>query len=65
MVCLPASASCVADQRGASAVEYSLIVVAIAALIVSVLWALGGLVAEQYDHSCTAFEGQMQTGSGC
>ena len=38
---------------GASAVEYGLIVFAIAATIVAILWALGGVVSETYSDSCT------------
>jgi pilus assembly protein Flp/PilA len=39
---------------GASAVEYGLIVFAIAALIVAVVFALGGTVRSLFGNSCTA-----------
>jgi pilus assembly protein Flp/PilA len=41
------------SEDGASAVEYGLIVFAIAAMIVAILWALGGVVSETYSDSCT------------
>lgn len=40
------------DETGASAVEYGLIVTAIAAMIVLVLFALGGTVSSLFDSSC-------------
>ena len=40
-------------EDGASAVEYGLIVFAIAAMIVAILWALGGVVNQTYSDSCT------------
>jgi pilus assembly protein Flp/PilA len=42
------------DDTGASAVEYGLVVVAIAAVIVGVLFALGGEVASLFGSSCDA-----------
>ncbi len=40
------------DELGASSVEYGLIAVAIAALIVVILFLLGGVVRELFDDSC-------------
>lgn len=40
------------DERGASSVEYGLIAVAIAALIVVIVFLLGGVVRETFDDSC-------------
>jgi pilus assembly protein Flp/PilA len=37
---------------GASAVEYGLLVAAIAALIVIIVFALGGLIKEAFNHTC-------------
>jgi pilus assembly protein Flp/PilA len=51
-----------AGDDGASAVEYGLIVFAIAALIVVVLFALGGLVRSLFDDTCTAVSAKT-TGS--
>ena len=49
-----------AKDRGASAVEYGLMVAAIAAVIVAVVFGLGGLVRDTFTNTCTAIE----TGNG-
>ena len=40
------------DEDGASAVEYGLLVAAIAALIVIVVFALGGIIKGVFKHTC-------------
>ena len=40
------------DEKGASAVEYGLLVAAIAALIVIIVFALGGVVKEVFEDTC-------------
>jgi pilus assembly protein Flp/PilA len=40
------------DERGASAVEYGLLVAAIAAVIVLAVFALGGMVSEMFTETC-------------
>ena len=40
------------DEQGASAVEYGLLVAAIAALIVIIVFALGGIVKEVFQDTC-------------
>lgn len=40
------------DERGASSVEYALIAVAIAAVVVVVVFALGGIVRDIFANSC-------------
>jgi pilus assembly protein Flp/PilA len=40
------------DERGASAVEYGLLVAAIAALIVVIVFALGGIVKSVFSTTC-------------
>ena len=52
-------------ERGASSVEYGLLVAAIAAIIAIVVFALGTAVQGQYADSCSKFEGQMNTGASC
>lgn len=42
------------DEEGASAVEYGLMVAAIAALIVIVVFALGGVVKSVFSNTCTS-----------
>jgi pilus assembly protein Flp/PilA len=41
-------------DKGASAVEYGLMVAAIAALIVGTVFALGGFVQKAFDTTCSA-----------
>jgi pilus assembly protein Flp/PilA len=43
------------DDEGASAVEYGLLVAAIAALIILVVFALGGWIKGAFRKTCTAF----------
>ena len=40
------------DEKGASAVEYGLLVAAIAAIIVVIVFALGGIVKEVFQDTC-------------
>jgi pilus assembly protein Flp/PilA len=48
------------DDTGASAVEYGLLVAAIAAIIILVVFALGGFVKGAFQDTCNAFEGSGQ-----
>ena len=49
------------DEHGASAVEYGLLVAAIAALIVIIVFAFGGIVRDTFDNTCDTIAGQVQT----
>jgi pilus assembly protein Flp/PilA len=40
------------DERGASAVEYGLLIAGVAALIVAVVFLLGDVVSAQFDDTC-------------
>lgn len=40
------------DERGASAVEYGLLIAGIAALIVVVVFAFGGLLSQVFQNTC-------------
>jgi pilus assembly protein Flp/PilA len=40
------------DERGASAVEYGLLIAGIAALIVVVVFAFGGLLSQVFQSTC-------------
>ena len=51
----------VPDDRGASAVEYSLLVAAIAGVIVVILLALGQHVYRLFDHTCDSIGAQTAT----
>ena len=42
------------DEDGASAVEYGLLVAAIAAVIVIIVFALGGLIKDAFKGTCDA-----------
>jgi pilus assembly protein Flp/PilA len=42
------------DERGASAVEYGLLIAGIAALIVVAVFALGPMVKEAFQNTCSA-----------
>jgi pilus assembly protein Flp/PilA len=44
------------DEKGASAVEYGLLVAAIAALIVVIVFALGGIVQEVFTDTCSTIK---------
>jgi pilus assembly protein Flp/PilA len=43
-------------DRGASAVEYGLMVAAIAAVIVGIVFGLGGVVADVFTNTCQSIE---------
>ncbi len=54
------------DERGASSIEYGLLAVAIAALIVVILFLLGGLVRETYADSCEEIRAEAaSTSASC
>jgi pilus assembly protein Flp/PilA len=54
------------DQRGASAVEYGLLVAAIAAVIVVIVFALGGVVQEVFTDTCEGITtGAENVEAGC
>ena len=50
-------------DRGASAVEYGLMIAAIAAVIVGAVFTLGGFVGSAFDKTCAAIN--SQTSPGC
>ena len=49
------------DERGASAVEYGLLIAGIAALIVAVVFLFGGTLNRIFTETCTT----VANGSGC
>ena len=53
------------DEKGASAVEYGLLVAAIAALIVLIVFALGGVVKEVFTDTCTTIQSKASTTEKC
>ncbi len=44
------------DERGASAVEYGLLVAGIAALIVAVVFLFGGMIRDTFDKTCSTIQ---------
>jgi pilus assembly protein Flp/PilA len=48
------------DDQGASAVEYGLLVAAIAAVIVVVAFAFGGFITDIFQESCNSIAGDVQ-----
>lgn len=50
------------SDRGASAVEYGLLVAAIAAVIVAIVFGLGGLIKDAFSKTSSCISG---TGAGC
>ncbi len=53
-----------ARDRGASAVEYGLMVAAIAAVIVGVVFGLGTLVKNTFDKTCSSIKSGTASASG-
>jgi len=53
------------DEKGASAVEYGLLVAAIAALIVVIVFALGGVVKDVFSKTCTSIQSGAGTTTTC
>ena len=52
-------------DEGATAVEYGLMVAAIAAVIVLVVFLLGGVVKDKFDKTCGAINSTDGTGTTC
>jgi pilus assembly protein Flp/PilA len=53
------------EETGASAVEYGLLVAAIAALIVLIVFALGGVVKDVFTDTCGTIQSEASTTSTC
>jgi pilus assembly protein Flp/PilA len=53
------------DDTGASAVEYGLVLVAIAAVVVATVFALGGTVTEMFSDSCDLVQSSASTTATC
>jgi pilus assembly protein Flp/PilA len=54
------------EERGASAVEYGLLIAGIAALIVVAVFALGPIVREAFEDTCAEIEsGNTAIGGSC
>jgi pilus assembly protein Flp/PilA len=53
------------DDTGASAVEYGLLLAAIAAVIVIAVFALGGAVRDMFSESCATIDSQVTPTAQC
>ena len=52
------------DERGASAVEYGLLVAGIAALIVALVFVLGNVVKGSFNETCKTITGKGTAAAG-
>ena len=52
-------------DEGASAVEYGLLVAAIAAVIVIIIFALGGVIKNVFEKTCSSVQTKAATSSTC
>lgn len=52
------------DERGASAVEYGLLVAGIAALIVAVVFLFGGFIEGIFNDTCSTIANEGGSGAG-
>ena len=53
------------DERGASAVEYGLLIAGIAALIVVVVFAFGGVLQNIFKHTCSSVSQSDSAAGSC
>ena len=53
------------NEEGASAVEYGLLVAAIAAIIVILVFALGGVIKGAFQTTCNNIKNSGGTGTSC
>lgn len=54
-----------AADRGATAVEYGLMVAAIAAVIVAIVFGLGSLVQTVFSDTCSSIQGKTSITGSC
>lgn len=53
------------DDRGASAVEYGLLLAGIAALVVAAVFVFGGLVSNLFSDTCTTVASEVASATTC
>ncbi len=53
------------EDRGASAVEYGLLIAGIAAIIVLAVFAIGKVTDTAFQDTCVKYDAQMNTTVGC
>jgi pilus assembly protein Flp/PilA len=52
-------------EDGASAVEYGLLIAAIAAIIVVIIFALGGIIKNVFGQTCSSISTNASVGGTC
>jgi pilus assembly protein Flp/PilA len=53
------------DENGASAVEYGLLVAGIAALVVVIVFAFGGVIKGVFTNTCNTLDSKASTSATC
>jgi pilus assembly protein Flp/PilA len=53
------------DERGASAVEYGLLITGVAAVIVLMVYAFGGMVTGLFTHTCSSVASKAGQAGAC
>jgi pilus assembly protein Flp/PilA len=53
------------SEKGASSVEYGLLIVAIAAVLAIAVFALGGVTDEMFGDTCDEFDAQASVSTTC
>ena len=53
------------DERGASAVEYGLLIAGIAALIVAVVFVFGGALSDIFSETCDSVTAELRRRCSC
>jgi len=53
------------DERGASAVEYGLLIAGIAALIVAIVFLFGGVIRNIFNNTCGKVASSTGSGTTC
>lgn len=53
------------SERGASAVEYALALVGIAAVVVLAVYALGGVTGSMFDETCSEVDAAASASADC
>jgi len=53
------------NQDGASAVEYGLLVAGIAALVVAIVFAFGGIIKGAFEGTCKTIQGSGKSTGTC
>ncbi len=53
------------NDEGASAVEYGLLVAGIAAVIVAIVFLLGGVVQDAFEGTCDSISSNASTAASC